>query len=258
MHPLLNIALRAARDASESLAHKAARLDRIKVLDSDPASFTTSADVDSDETLRYHILKAYPSHSIQSRVSGDHQGDEGEPVWMIDPLVGSLNYSSGYSRFGVSIAVSKDGNVEHAVIVCPMQNDEFTASRGQGSQLNSRRIRAESDDIAGALLGLDYVGAEAKLLLEFQSELMQAGAHPRIGGHGALDVVDVACGRLQGGWCTNLHQSSLAAANLILLEAGGLLGTESGNPKLDTGREQLFASTKIFKQLVKLRMRHSG
>ena len=145
MHPLLNIALRAARDASESLAHKAARLDRIKVLDSDPASFTTSADVDSDETLRYHILKAYPSHSIQSRVSGDHQGDEGEPVWMIDPLVGSLNYSCGYSRFGVSIAVSKDGNVEHAVIVCPMQNDEFTASMARMAAIISRMPPSISD-----------------------------------------------------------------------------------------------------------------
>ncbi len=255
MHPLLNIALRAARDAAEALAHKAERLDRITIIDSSPESFLTSADQESDKTLIYHIQKAFPKHSIHSRVSGIHEADADTPTWLIDPLVGNLNFAKGYSRFGVAIAIRNKDSIEHGLVINPMQHDEFTASRGAGAQLNSRRIRVGADELEGSLIGLDSASSNEQSFIELQSTLLKAGAIPRIGGCSALDVVDTACGRLQGGWCCKTDEVSIAAANLVLLEAGGLLGTESGNPKLDSGAEQLFGTAKIFKQLVKMRMR---
>ncbi|MCG8415787.1 MAG: hypothetical protein MI746_16350 [Pseudomonadales bacterium] len=255
MHPMLNIALRAARDAAEALAHKTERLDRVAVIDSSPESFLTSADQESDKTLIYHIQKAFPKHSIHSRVSGVHEGDADEPIWLIDPLVGSLNFAKGYARFGVAIAIRNKGNIEHGLVINPMQHDEFSASRGAGAQLNSRRIRVGSEELESSLIGLDSTNSGDQNFIELQSTLLKAGAIPRIGGCSTLDVVDTACDRLQGGWCRRTDDVSIAAANLVLLEAGGLLGTESGNPKLDSGEEQLFGTAKIFKQLVKIRMR---
>ncbi len=255
MHPLINIALAAARDSAAALAHKAERLDRVRVLDSKPGSFTTSADLESDETLRYHIQKTHPTHNINSRVSGLHNGDNSEPVWLIDPLVGSQNFASGYSRFGVAIAIQRGGVIEHSVIVMPMQSDELFASRGKGAQLNSRRVRASGDELKGSLIGLDNTEIVTRQFIGFQTSLLNEGAQVRLGGHGALDIADVACGKLQGGWCQQHSEHSLAAANLILLEAGGLIGTEEGNPRLETGNEQLFAPPKVFKQLLRLRSR---
>ena len=69
----------------------------------------------------------------------------------------------------------------------------------------------------------------------------------------ALDIIQTAANRLQSGWGANLHVTTLAAASLILQEAGGLLGSEAGNPDPASGKELLFGNPKTFKQLVKLR-----
>ncbi|MCY4264184.1 MAG: inositol monophosphatase [Gammaproteobacteria bacterium] len=255
MHPMVNIALRASRDAADSLAHHVGRLDRLRIINEDPNHFLTSADQESEQTLIYHIRKTYPDHIIDSRVSGLHEGDSSSPIWLLDPLLSNINFATGYTRFGVAIAIRIKDRITHAVISSPLQNDEFIASRGQGAQLNSRRIRVTDKSRTSDLIGLDASGQDSKVYFGLQEALFRGGASPRVGGSSALDVVDTACGRLLGGWCRRKPQHSLAAANLILLEAGGLLGTETGNPDLSTGQEQLFGSIKIFRQLLKYRSR---
>ena len=251
MHPLVNIALRAANDAGDALAHKIDRLDRIKVLDSDPQSFMTSADHDGDKTLLYHIQKAHPTHSILSRVSGLHEGEEGSPLWLIDPLVGNKNFAHGYTRFGVSIAIRKGDVTEHAVLVSPMQREEFTASRGKGAQLNNHRIRVDAKaDIDQALLGLNEQALDPAQFSAFQMALFEAGANPRMSGCNALDLADAACGRLLGGWFRKQNEPSIAAAAMILLESGGYIGSENGNPHLGAESELIFGNAKTFKELV--------
>ena len=141
MHPHVNIALRAARDAADAIVHASDRLDRIKIIDKHPDSFLTSMDHEADDTIRYHLQKTFPSHSIHSRVSGHHAGENDEPIWFIDPLVGSYNFSSGQPQFAVSIANATGGVVKHAVLLSPLLGEEFIASRGDGALLNSRRIR---------------------------------------------------------------------------------------------------------------------
>ena len=104
MHALANIALRAANDAAEALAHASERLDRITIIDNNPDSFVTSLDENADKTIRYHIEKAFPTHSINSRISGFKKGVEKSTVWLIDPLVGGQNLAVGYPAYGVSVA----------------------------------------------------------------------------------------------------------------------------------------------------------
>lgn len=256
MHPIINIAFRAAKDAADALALMTDRLDRIKILNSDDANFQTSADQDSDKTLLYHIQKSYPDHSIISRLSGTHEGKTGEPTWLIDPLLGNRNFAYGYPRFGVSVAVRTKEVIDHAVVLAPMSGDEFMASRGRGAQLNSRRIRVrQKTDLKASLLGLDNPGIDSQLFVDMQKALLRAHARPRISGCGPLDLLDAACGRIQGGWFGRQHETSVAAASLVLQEAGGFLGAENGNPKLDSGSEIIFGEPELFKQLVKMRMR---
>ena len=259
MHALVNIALRAARDAAESLAHRVDRLDRVQILDDRPGSFQTSLDADADKALLYHLQKTYPEHGIQSRISGHHEGKEGEPVWLIDPVLGSRNLANGYPHFGVSLAAQIKGVISHAVVVCPMFNEEYIASRGTGAQMNSRRIRvSDSTEIEKSLLGINELGLDQKVFIAFQNALLTAQASPRLSGCSALDMLAVASGKLQGGWSEQLNECSNAAASLILKEAGGLIGTEEGNPRMESGKEMLFANAKMFKQLVKLRLQCAG
>ena len=134
MHALANIALRAANDAAEALAHASERLDRITIIDNNPDSFVTSLDENADKTIRYHIQKAFPTHSINSRISGFKKGVEKSTVWLIDPLVGGQNLAVGYPAYGVSVACQINGVVNHAVFVIPGLREEIVASRGKGAQ----------------------------------------------------------------------------------------------------------------------------
>ena len=257
MHPMINIALKAARDAAEAIAHSSDRLDRIKIVDSSPNSFLTSMDLDSDKTLQYHLLKAYPEHSIDSRATGVKAGARKDIVWFIDPLIGNRNFARGYTQFALSLACQIDGVIQHAAVVCPMTNEEFTATRGGGAQLNSRRLRVgrETELVAGSLVGLNGDAEERDILRSMQESVFAVGAQPRISGCTALDIVNTAADRLQGGWAPNEggQNHSLKAAALILKEAGGLIGSESANPEYAEGAELLFSNPKIFKQLVKMR-----
>ena len=254
MHALLNIALRAARDAAEALAHSSDRLDRVKLINDGADGLLTSMDLEADKTILYHLEKAHPSHCIRSRVSGLKQGIDNDVVWLVDPLLGNRNFIVGYTQFAVSIACQINGVINHAAIICPLLREEFTASRGAGAQLNARRLRVgKQTTIDATLIGVNFDPTHSEIFLSLQRELIQNGATPRISGCTALDIIHTAADRLQGGWAANEDTSTLAAANLILQEAGGLLGSETGNPDISSGEELVFGNPKTFKQLVKIR-----
>lgn len=254
MHALVNIALQAAVDAAEAIAHSSDRLDRIKIINDDPANFLTSMDLEAEKTILYHLEKAYPEHSFHSRASGLKEGENKSTVWLIDPLIGNRNFATGYTQFGVSLACQIDGVVQHAVIVCPLLREEFIATRGGGARLNSHRIRVgKRTDVTGSFLSINPDGLSRDIAIALQTEFMNAGASPRISGCTALDMIQTAADRVQGGASANENSLTLAAAKLILQEAGGLLGSEAGNPDLSSAEEILFGNPKIFKQLSKMR-----
>ena len=254
MHPLVNIALRAGRDAAGVLAQQSERLDRIRVVQDAEGKEVTSVEVDADKSLLYHIQNAYPQHHIESRVSGSHSGKPGEPRWLLEPALGLANLVSGFHAFGIAIAIEINGQVAHAAVICPLLQEEFTASRGAGAQLNSRRLRVNpSDDLEGALVGIDPTDLEPGLLASVQTNLLQQDCSIRMLGETSLDLLQVAAGRYRAGWGRPSSEAGLQAAALILQEAGGICGTETGNPALAAGNELLFANPKVFKQLVKLR-----
>ena len=254
MHALVNIALQAVRDAAEALAHSSDRLDRVKIINDDPSRFLTSMDLEAEKTIIYHLEKAHPDHSFHSRASGNREGTNKDVVWLIDPLLGNRNFATGYTQFGVSIACQVEGVVQHAVISCPLLDEEFIASRGKGVRMNKQRLRVGSrTEVQGSLISLNLDGAVTDVGLAMQREIMQAGASPRISGCTALDLVQTASNRTQGGWAPREDNITLAAAKLILQEAGGLLGSETGNPELASGSELIFGNPKIFKQLARLR-----
>lgn len=254
MHPMVNIALQAARDAAEAIAHSSDRLDRVKIINDDPKQFMTSMDQISDKTLRYHIEKAHPEHGIDSRVSGIKVGENKSVVWLLEPLLGNQNFAKGYTQFGVSLACQIDGIITHAVIACPLMHEEYTASRGTGAQLNARRLRVgKATDLDDTLIGLNPDDLAIEDFLKLQGELLANNSAPRISGCTGVDMVQAAADRLQGGWASTRGGKYLGASTLILQEAGGLIGGDSGNPDYADADEIIYGNPKIFKHLLKLR-----
>jgi len=256
MHALVNIALRAARDAASAIAHSSDRLDRIKILDHDRSRFLTSMDVDADKTLLYHLAKAYPEHGIRSRVSGKQGGEDDSTIWLLNALAGNRNFAAGYGQFAVSIACQVNGKLEHAVIINPITGEEFIASRGNGAQLNSRRIRVNDKiDLREAFIALDSDNLPDETCAKLQQLLLAEGADLRISGCATLDMLAVATGRLQGGYCGAFTQTEDAGAALILQEAGGFIGDHTGNPDIKSATQLVYGNQKIFQELVKLHNR---
>lgn len=251
---MINLALQAASDAAEAIAHSSDRLDRVKIIDDNPDRFMTSMDLAADKTVLYHLQKAHPEHSYHSRVSGFSEGENKDVIWFIDPLIGNKNFASGHTQFGVSVACQVEGVIKYGVIICPMTREEYVATRGGGARLNAHRLRVgNSTDFDNTLISLNSERLPGEVFLNFQRKLLQSGVSPRITGCTPIDIIQTATDRLQGGWAAGESQATLAAACLILQEAGGLLASESGNPSYASATELVFANPKLFKKLLKMR-----
>ncbi|MBL4819983.1 MAG: inositol monophosphatase [Gammaproteobacteria bacterium] len=258
MHPLLTIALRAARDAAETIAHQSDRVDRVKIIESSPGNIITSAEQDAEATIIYHIQQAHPEHSISSRLSGDKPGEDSSIVWLIDPLAGTENFMRGVPRFAVSVACQVNNKIRHAVLIDPLLNEEYTASRGGGANLNGRRLRVtDRKTLEDGLTSLDYPATEDGIthLLSYQRCLVEAGSGIYISGCGVLDIAHTAAGRFDCGSGIYPGKSSIAAAALMLQESGGLISDITGNPEINNAEAVVFGNPKCFKQLLQLEKR---
>ncbi|MEZ5503823.1 MAG: inositol monophosphatase family protein [Halioglobus sp.] len=243
MEPMINIALRAARKAGESIVRASDDLHRFEVKAKGLNNFVTEVDISAEQEIIYHLRKAYPDHAILGEESGLTGDPDSEYRWVIDPLDGTTNFIRGIPHYAVSIACLHRGRIEHAVIVDPVRREEFTASRGRGAQLNGHRIRvSDLASLDGALLGTgipfrnhcdDRLAPYSKSIEVLAAQC----AGIRRAGAASLDLAYVAAGRLDAFWEIGLAQWDIAAGVLLVREAGGLVADidasdnylESGN-----------------------------
>jgi myo-inositol-1(or 4)-monophosphatase len=231
MQPLLNIGMRAARRAGDLIVKSLARLDSLKVDSKGRNDFVSEIDRKSEADIIATIRRSYPQHAILAEESG--RSGENEYVWIIDPLDGTTNFLHGFPVFAVSIAVQHRGRLEHAVVYDPMRQEFFTASRGDGAQLEGKKIRVSSQrTLEGALIGTGLpfrMGmAHVDEYLAMLKVIMRTAAGVRRPGAAALDLAYVAAGRLDGFWEFGLAPWDTAAGVLLIQEAGGRVGTLSG------------------------------
>src|SRR2546427_12500596 len=144
MHPMLNIAVRAARRAG-SIINRAA-LDGgsgLHVRSKRGQDFVAQVDQAAEQAIIEIARKAYPEHGFLAEESGA-SGEHAEFVWIIDPLDGTANFIHGFPQYCVSIGIQQRRALTHAVIYDPARNELFTASKGRGAFLNARRIRVST------------------------------------------------------------------------------------------------------------------
>ena len=125
MHPLLNIAVRAARSAGDVIVRYLDRLDAVKVEDKGARDVVSEVDRQAEARIIGVIRAAYPAHAILAEESGHHSGSEFE--WVVDPLDGTRNYLRGLPHFAVSVAVRRRGRVEQGAVFDPVRQEMFAA-----------------------------------------------------------------------------------------------------------------------------------
>lgn len=232
MHPMLNIAIRAARSAGDLIARSLEKLDTLTISQKGKNDFASEVDKLAEQEIIRILQKAYPHHAVLAEESGLHAGNQ-EFVWVIDPLDGTTNFLHGFPQFAVSIALQHSGRMEQAVVYDPLRQELFTATRGSGAMLNNRRIRVSRQNaLEGSLLGTGFPFKSQQHLdayLGIFRDLFKDAAGIRRAGAAALDLAYVACGRLDGFWEIGLKKWDMAAGLLLIQEAGGLVSDFENN-----------------------------
>jgi myo-inositol-1(or 4)-monophosphatase len=240
MHPMLNIAVKAARRAGAIINRAALEGGALEIKSKNKNDFVTQVDKAAEQAILGILRAAYPEHSVLAEESGDTPGARPDYLWVIDPLDGTTNYIHGFPQYCVSIALEHKGVLTHGVVYDPGKNELFTASRGRGAFLDDRRIRvAKCTRLQDALVGTGFPFKEQSrldLYLRQLRTMMTSSAGVRRAGAAALDLAYVAAGRLDAFWEMGLSRWDMAAGALLIQEAGGMVADlQGGSAYLDKG-----------------------
>ena len=253
MHPTLTIAVRAARAAGTVIFRSMDKVDSLKITTKAANDFVSDVDRQAEQAIIETIKSSFPDHAIKAEENGELDGDP-DFQWIIDPLDGTTNFLHGFPQFAVSIAFKQNGRLSQAVIFNPVNQELFTASRGEGAMLNDRRIRVSNRrGLEGALLGTGFPFKDQQHLdtyLATFKALFPMTAGIRRPGSAALDLAFVAAGRLDGFWEIGLNDWDMAAGALLVREAGGLVGDfGGGDDYLKTGNV-VAGNARVFKEIL--------
>jgi myo-inositol-1(or 4)-monophosphatase len=248
MHPMLNIAVKAARRAGAIINRASQDIGTLTIKSKNFNDFVSEVDVAAERAIIDTLKDAYPSHGFLGEESGStsHQSDF---IWIIDPLDGTTNFLHNFPQYCVSIALQHKGEITQAVIYEPNRNDLYTATKGRGAFLNDKRIRvSKCDKLQEALIGTGFPFRDFRYLddyLNMFKSMIQKTTGIRRAGSAALDLAYVASGALDGFWEIGLSPWDIAAGGLLIQEAGGIVTDLSGQTGWLESGNILVASPKI-------------
>lgn len=253
MHPTLNVAIKAARAAGKLINRASLDLDLVRVGTKGPNDFVTETDQAAEAAIIEVLQQAYPDHAFLAEESG--VTGQSDHVWIIDPIDGTSNFIHGYPCYAVSIALQIRGQIAHALVYDPNNNDLYTASRGEGAFLNNKRIRVGKRlRPHECLIGVSYPAgntdpdAQTRRLIALNAN----SAGVRRSGSAVMDLAALACGRIDAYVANGLKPWDMAAGLLLVQEAGGLItGFDGETVNLEAG-QLIGANPKLLPHILKL------
>ncbi|WP_159818867.1 inositol-1-monophosphatase [Colwellia sp. 20A7] len=262
MHPMLNIAVRAARNAGKVIIRSFEQLDKVEIESKGSNDFVTSADLAAEEAIIETIRKSYPAHTIIGEESGVLTGSDDDYQWIIDPLDGTTNFIKGIPHFSVSIALKVKGKLDQAVVFDPIRGEVFSASRGKGAQLNGMRIRVKAHkELAATIIATGFPHKQKQHTTAYMAmftALFKKSSDLRRAGSAALDLAYVAAGRVDGYFEIGLKPWDTAAGELLVIEAGGLVTDFVGGHNHTSSGNIVASSTRLQKELLQTIRPHLG
>ena len=188
--------------------------------------WVTEVDRTAESLIRDILVRGAPGSRVMGEELSPEAGNAGM-VWIVDPLDGTTNFLHGYPQYAVSIALALDGELEIGVVLDVNRECVYGAVRGKGAWLGNTGLRVSAiTDPARALLGTGYPFkhlAELDTYLAQFRRILPATSGVRRAGAAAIDLADVAAGRLDGFWELVLAPWDIAAGILLIREAGGIV-----------------------------------
>src|SRR5262245_34883274 len=229
----LEAAREAARRAAIVLQHWRSRF---QVREKARFDLATDADVASQRTIREYLGGRYPHHAhLGEEDKGPRlrPGPDAPPTWIVDPIDGTTNYVHDCPLYCISIGLQVAGELVVGVVLDPSRNELFAAARGLGAWLGQRRLRTSpATRLEEALLGTGFppdVRGHERTLEWWHYFSLRARSLRRTGST-ALNLAYVAAGRFDGYWAFDNHVWDVAAAVVLLREAGGVITNVDGSP----------------------------
>lgn len=257
--------MQAIADFAEQLAREAGELVRyerdnntLRTDYKDQTELVTHADLMADKLITDAIRERFPDHRILSEESEpdkDQAADLDSPLWIIDPIDGTVNYAYGHHQVAISIAYAEGGHVQAGVVHAPFVAETFRAIRGGGATLNGEPIEHSGatrprDSLFAT--GFPYRKDELDPLIRRLDVMIRHCRDLRRVGSAALDICWVACGRLDA-YYESVSPWDFAAGRLIALEAGATAGHFSevpeGQPADLWGQDLLISAPGIYDEL---------
>ena len=216
----------------------------------------TEIDFQVEKHLIESIQTAFPAHSILAEESGAVNGKDGER-WYIDPLDGTIYYAHRIPFYAVSIAWERDGDLQLGVVYDPTHDECFYAERGKGAWLNGEPLRvSQTVELEKSLNTTAFVRQDAAVFernVRLFAHLSRHTFGVRRMGCASLELSYISCGRMDAYWEQGINAWDIAAAALIVEEAGGKVTALDGSPEYFKPPYALLASAPgIHAQLVSL------
>ncbi len=201
----------------------------------------TAADKAAEAAILKVLGRHVPDHGILAEESGTLGGDRREYLWAIDPLDGTTNFAHGYPVAAVSVGLMIRGVPTVGVVYNPFRDELFRAAKGLGATLNRCPIAvSQTEKLARSLLVTGFAYDRRETTDNNYAEfcyLTHLTQGVRRSGAAALDLTDVACGRLDGYWERGIHIWDIVAGIVLVEEAGGKVTAYDGSGiVLESGR----------------------
>ena len=215
----------------------------------------TATDKEAEAIIIGRLHAAFPHHLIHGEESGGSHWHTTKPIWLIDPLDGTNNFTHNFPHICVSLGLMDQGEYAVGVVYDPLRDETFTAYRGGGAWLNGTPIHvSKTDQLSHAFLaaGFPYIRRTAVFNnARMFDHFLRRSQGVRRAGSAALDIAYVACGRFDGFWEPSLHPWDLAAGVLLVKEAGGRVSDFSGSQtRLISGEEVLTSNGLIHQEML--------
>jgi len=230
--PLLTIMTNAAIKAGKGLLRDFGEADNLHISRKSASNFVTQSDIRTEKLLQKELLAARPAFGFLLEEGGEVRGKDPSHRWIIDPLDGTSNFIHAIPYFCISIGLEKrheNGSSEiiAGVIFDPIHNELFTAEKGKGALVNNRKLAISTrDNMETAML---VTGSPRDAMTSFD-KVAKCGSAVRYFGASALDLAYLAAGRIDACWYHNIKPWDVAAAMLLIQEAGGIVTTLDGAP----------------------------
>lgn len=215
--------------------------------------FVTVIDKGSQDILVRDLKKAFPTYGFLGEENG--LSVDAERRWVIDPIDGTSNFIHHLPAFCISVGLQERGRFVLGVVYDPVHDEWFYAAKGRGAYLNRRRIRVSSTRLKNAFLATGFAYHIRRRFEPYNvsfRKVFHACAGVRRMGSAAIDLCYTACGRFDGFWEMGLHDWDIAAATVIVEEAGGVVTDFRGRTRGIHQGDMLAGNPGIHRELLKL------